>query len=120
MDALEIVIKHMGIAACPQCMTMDQRRCVCPISHVSTGICFHCEAVYDHITEHGYDCPATALTRLSQTCKSMATVRDPAEVQVHIETRQARKRQFDISDDELDAFNDPGFPFFDVDDDALH
>ena len=118
MDALEIVIKHMGIAACHQCMTMDQRRCDCPISHVATGTCFHCEAVNDHITEHGYDCPATALTRLSQTCKWMATVRNPIEVQVHIETRQARKRQFDISDEEIDAFNDPDFPFFDVD--ALH
>ena len=27
MDALEIVIKHMGIAACPECMTPEERLC---------------------------------------------------------------------------------------------
>ena len=104
VDALEVVIKHMGIAACPECMTADQRQCTHAMVHVSTGTCFYCESVHDMITEHGYDCPATALTRLSQTCKTTAEARNPAQVQTHIQTRQIRKDQFNISEDALEAW----------------
>ena len=104
VDALEVVIKHMGIAACPECMTADQRQCTHAMVHVSTGTCFYCESVHDMITEHGYDCPATALTRLSQTCKTTAEARNPAQVQTHIQTRKSRKDQFNISEDALEAW----------------
>ena len=94
MDALEIVIKHMGIAACPECMTPQQRLCPDTWFHQATAMCHVCESIHDFIDEHKYDCPAAALTRLSQTCKTTAEARNPAEVRTHIETRQARQRQF--------------------------
>ena len=106
VEALVVVIKRMGIAACPECMTADQRCCTDALYHVHTGTCSYCESVCDMITEHGYDCPATALTRLSQTCKTTAEARNPAEVQTHIQTRQIRKEQFDIPEDAFEAWRE--------------
>ena len=94
-DALEIVIKRLGIAACPQCPT--QRLCPDPWFHEATAMCSACESLYCLLDEHAYDCPATCLTRLSQTCKSMAMARNPAEVQTHVNARNARKQQFEQS-----------------------
>ena len=106
VEALVMVIKHVGIAACPECMTADQRCCTNALFHVSTGTCCHCESVHDMIQEHGYECPATALTRLSQTCKSTAEARNPIEVQTHIQTRQIRKDQFNIPEDFLEEWRE--------------
>jgi hypothetical protein len=94
MDALEIVIKHVGIAACPECLLPEQRLCPDTWFHKPTGTCNACEEIYEIIDEHKCDCPATALTRLSQACKYIAEARHPAEVQTHVNTKQLRKHQF--------------------------
>ena len=54
-----------------------------------------CESLDRLLEEHAHDCPATCLTRLGQTCKSMAMARSPAEVQTHVNARKARKQQFE-------------------------
>ena len=92
--ALAAVVQHMGIRACPNCLTQEEQLCPYPWFHLATAVCHRCEGVQDYRAEHHEECPAVAIARLGATCKAVATARDPAEAQEHIHTQQALREQF--------------------------
>ena len=98
--ALSLVVQHLGIGACPRCLTNDSRMCPNPRMHIATAVCPGCEARLEYCCEHAEDCPAVAMARLSATCKSTGAMRDQAEVRAHVQDYTERKEQFAESGDD--------------------
>ena len=94
MNALSLVVQQLGLGACPHCITRAQQVCPDPWFHMATATCGACESMFDYRGEHAGECPAVAIARLSATCKATGAMRDPAQVQVHVQTRKARLDQF--------------------------
>jgi len=105
--ALSLVVQHLGIGACPHCLTCEQRLCPDPWLHTATATCPGCEAMWDYCGDHGEECPAVAIARLSVTCKAAGLMRNPVDVQVHVQARKMRLDQFvDIEDPDVAVMAD--------------
>ena len=92
--ALSLVVQHLGIGACPRCLTCEERLCPIPLFHLATATWPGCEAMWDYCDYHARACPAVAIARLSVTCKATGLMRNHAEVQVHVQARKTRLDQF--------------------------
>ena len=105
--ALSLVVQQLGVGACPHCLTCEQRLCPNPWFHMATATCPGCEEMWDYCGDHGEDCPAVAIARLSVTCKTTGLMRNQTEVQVYVQARKTRLDQFASVED--DTPSDDGF-----------
>ena len=108
--ALANVLQHCGLKRCPSCITPAQRLCTNIWTHMATGVCHHCEPLWDALGEHAEECPAVAMARLSIACKDTASKRSPAEVAEHVAARADRKAQFEEENtpDDFGFFSEEG------------
>ena len=94
MDALAIIMQHLGISPCLQCLTLEEQMCPDPWSHLATAVCHNCEAFFEYRACHSEDCPATATARLAASCRASWEAIDLAELNLHIRAQEALKDQF--------------------------
>ena len=88
--ALSLVVQHLGVSACPQCLTREQwLRCK---RWMYVPVRLQRDELWEYGCDHADDCPAIAIARFSAACKATGVVRNQTEVQAHAQEYKERKR----------------------------